>query len=199
VNITPSLSRRLLAIWLIILACWLAVMAPGTARADAVPATVATRISEARLAGEGELRWLGLKVYAAQLWSGPAGVKTDRLSGQPMALELRYFTSLKGSTIAESSASEIARLGFGDAAQRDRWSAQMAAVFPNVSRGDRLVGMIEPGRGTRFFHNDKPIGMIEGDEFAQAFFSIWLDERTQAPSLRESVLRRSATLAGGSR
>ena len=75
----------------------------------------------------------------------------------------------------------------------------MAAVFPNVSRGDRLVGMVEPGRGTRFFHNDKPIGLIEGNEFAQAFFSIWLDERTQAPSLRESVLRRSATLAGGTR
>jgi hypothetical protein len=59
--------------------------------------------------------------------------------------------------------------------------------------------MVEPGRGTRFFHNDKPIGLIEGNEFAQAFFSIWLDERTQAPSLRESVLRRSATLAGGTR
>ena len=198
-NVTLSLSRRPLAVWLISLACWLAVIAPGTARADAVPATIATRIHDARLAGEGELRWLGLRVYAAQLWSGPAGVKTDRLSGQPIALELRYFTSLKGSTIAESSASEIARLGFGDAAQRERWSAQMAAVFPNVLRGDRLVGMVEPGRGTRFFHNDKPIGLIEGNEFAQAFFSIWLDERTQAPSLRESVLRRSATLAGGTR
>ena len=198
-KLTTSSPRAPFAAWLIGLACWLAVLAPGTTRADAVPATIATRIGEAQLAGEGELRWLGLKVYAAQLWSGPAGVKTDRLSGQPMALELRYFTSLKGSTIAESSASEITRLGFGDAAQRERWSAQMAAVFPNVSRGDRLVGMVEPGRGVRFFHNDKPIGMIEGNEFVQAFFSIWLDERTQAPSLRESVLRRSATLAGGAR
>lgn len=196
---TTPLSRRPLAACLIGLACWLAVVAPGTARADAAPATIATRIGEARLAGEGELRWLGLKVYAAQLWSGPAGVKTDRLSGQPMALELRYFTSLKGSTIAESSAREIARLGFGDAAQRERWSSQMAALFPDVARGDRLVGMVEPGRGTRFYYNDKPIGMIEGNDFVQAFFSIWLDERTQAPSLRESVLRRSATLAGGTR
>ena len=174
-------------------------MVPGLARADAVPPAIATRIGEARLAGEGELRWLGLKVYAAQLWSGPSGVRADRLSSQPMALELRYFTSLKGATIAESSTREITRLGFGDAGQRERWSSQMTALFPDVARGDRLVGLVEPGRGTRFFHNDKPIGMIEGNEFAQAFFSIWLDERTQAPSLRESVLRRSATVAGASR
>lgn len=192
-------ARLQLADALIGLACSVGVMAPGLTRADAVPPTIATRIGEARLAGEGELRWLGLKVYAAQLWSGPSGVRADRLSSQPMALELRYFTSLKGVTIAESSTREITRLGFGDTAQRERWSSQMTALFPDVARGDRLVGLVEPGRGTRFFHNDKPIGIIEGNEFAQAFFSIWLDERTQAPSLRESVLRRSATVAGASR
>jgi len=165
-------------------------------RADAVPSRVAALISQAQLAGEGELRWLGLKVYTAQLFSGPGGLKFDRISDQQMALELRYLTSLKSETIAESSAQEIERMGFGDAARRTRWLTEMRQVFPNVQRGDRLTGVVEPGRGTRFFLNDKPLGQIEDAEFSNAFFAIWLDARTRAPSLRESLMRRSASLSG---
>jgi hypothetical protein len=47
VNVTLSLSRRPLAVWLISLACWLAVIAPGTARADAVPAGTARKEGQA--------------------------------------------------------------------------------------------------------------------------------------------------------
>jgi hypothetical protein len=72
----------------------------------------------------------------------------------------------------------------------------MRQVFPNVQRGDRLTGVVEPGRGTRFFLNDKPLGQIEDAEFSNAFFAIWLDARTRAPSLRESLMRRSASLSG---
>jgi len=170
-----------------------------SARADTVPSAIAANIEQARLAGEGELRWLGLKVYTAQLFSGPGGLRLERQAVQPMALELRYLTSIKGRTIADSSVREIERLGLADAPRRDRWGAQMAALFPDVGRGDRLAGVLEPGRGTRFFHNDKPIGLIEGNDFSQAFFAIWLDERTLAPSLRDSVQRRATRMAEGSR
>jgi len=192
-----ALCSRLMVRLSLLLAA-LCIAAPA-ARADAVPNAIATHVEQARLVGEGELRWLGLKVYSAQLFSGPAGVKLDRQTWPPLGLELRYTTSLKGRTIAESSAREIERLGLADAARRERWSSQMAALFPDVDRGDRLTGVIEPGRGTRFFHNDKPIGLIEGNDFSQAFFSIWLDERTLAPSLRESVQRRATRMAEGAR
>lgn len=188
-------SARALARLLLVLLC----AGPVTAAADAVPSTVAAQMPQARLAGEGELRWLGLRVYTAQLWTGPAGVRLDRLGSSPLALELRYLTSLKSDTIASSSLQEMERLGMGDAQRRSRWVAEMRRVFPNVARGDRLVGVIEPGRGTRFFHNDKPLGQIEDPEFSSAFFSIWLDERTVAPSLRESLLKRSPALAGNDR
>ena len=112
-----------------------------------------------------------------------------------MALELSYQTALRGETIVESSVREITRLGFGDAGQRAQWEAAMLRLFPDVVRGDRLTGVVEPGRGTRFLHNDRPIGSIADPAFTRAFFAIWLDERTQAPSLRESVVRRASSLA----
>jgi len=79
--------------------------------------------------------------------------------------------------------------------QRTRWSAQMKQLFPDVREGDRLTGVFDPARGVRFFHNDQPIGSIDDTDFGRAFFSIWLDERTQAPSLRTSVMQRLPTLA----
>jgi hypothetical protein len=159
------------------------------------PAAVISQFQPARLAGEGELRFMGFRVYTARLWVGATAKTTADLLQQPLALELRYLRGLLGETIVEGSDKEIARLGFGDAAQRARWSAQMTRIFPNVKEGDRLTGTFDPARGVRFFFNDQQIGAIEDAEFGRAFMSIWLDERTQAPSLRLSVLQRLPTLA----
>ncbi len=165
--------------------------------ADIVPAPIKAELPDARLSGEGVMRWLGLKVYSAQLWTGAAGVRADRPTSQPLALELRYATGLKGEAIAERSVQEIEKLGYGDAPRRSRWLSDLKRLMPNVATDDRLTGILEPGRGVAFFHNDKPIGRIDDAEFSSAFFSIWLDERTTAPSLRASLLR-GAGLASGS-
>ncbi|MFM1990713.1 MAG: putative exported protein [Pseudomonadota bacterium] len=166
--------------------------------ADAPP-SIAQTLAEPRLAGEGDLRWFGLRVYTAQLWVGRPGLRIDRFTTAPFALELRYATSLKGSAIAERSVQEIERLGFGDPQRRTRWGDAMKRLFPDVAKGDRLTGVHEPGRGARFFLNDRPIGAVEDPDFASAFFAIWLDERTVAPALRESLLRQAANDGGGSR
>lgn len=167
--------------------------------ADIVPAPVKAELPDARLSGEGVLRWLGLKVYTAQLWTGAAGVRTDQPTSQPLALELRYATSLKGEVIAERSVQEIEKLGLGDAPRRSRWLGDLKRLMPNIATDDRLTGILEPGRGVAFFHNDKPIGRVDDAEFASAFFLIWLDERTTAPSLRASLLRGAGGASGSGR
>ncbi|MFN9772700.1 MAG: chalcone isomerase family protein [Burkholderiales bacterium] len=173
-------------------------LAPARANVPA-PVAVAEQLPEARLAGEGDLRWFGIKVYTAQLWVGRPGLRLDRLASAPFALELRYATGLKGSAIAERSLQEMERMGYGDAQRRGRWLDAMKKLFPDVARGDRLTGVHEPGRGARFFHNDRPIGGVDDPDFARAFFAIWLDERTVAPALRESQLRQAADAGGAAR
>lgn len=172
--------------------------APARANVPA-PAAVAAQLPEARLAGEGDLRWFGLKVYTAQLWVGRPGLRIDRFASAPFALELRYATALKGAAIADRSLQEMERMGYGDAQRRGRWLDAMKRLFPDVAKGDRLTGVHEPGRGARFFHNDRPIGGVDDADFASAFFAIWLDERTVAPALRESLLRQAADAGGATR
>ena len=162
--------------------------AAATAASARPPSAVVTALAQARLAGEGVLRWFGLKIYEARLWIGAEGFEPARFASRPFALDLRYSRSLKGDSIARTSHEEIARLGFGDPRRRDAWLAAMREIFPDVRDGDRITGINRPGKGVSFYRNDRRIGSIDDPEFAPAFFAIWLDPRTIAPELRAQLL-----------
>jgi hypothetical protein len=165
---------------------------PTQARAEMLPETARAALGSPRLAGEGTLRWFGLRVYDAWLWSGARGIDPRAPTELPFALELRYARSLSGAAIAERSAREIERLGHGDPQVRTRWLETMRALFPDVGDGDRILGLHEPGGSTRFFLNGAALGEIPDPGFGPAFFGIWLDPSTAAPDLREALLGPAA-------
>ena len=181
-----------------------AVFAVAAARAQAAtrpeaPAAVASAFEDARLCGEGVLRWFGLKIYEARLWVGRDGFDPSRFARAPFALDLRYARALDGEAIARTSVEEIARMGFGDPGRRSAWFDAMRGIFPDVQSGDRLIGVNRPGSGVQFYRNDRSIGAVPDPDFAAAFFAIWLDPRTTAPELRASLIDRvqAAPGAGG--
>ena len=145
-----------------------------------------------QLQGEGTLRWFGLKIYDARLFS------TDRLAPErvlqhPFALELTYARDFSGLKIAETSLEEIRKLTGAPADRTEQWFAQMQRIFPSVKSGDRLRGVYEPGRAAHFYFNSQFIGSVQDAEFARAFFSIWLDPRTTKPDLRSQLLGRASS------
>lgn len=142
----------------------------------------------ARVRGEGTLRWLGLKVYEARLYTGPAGIDAQKIGATPFALELVYARALDGKNIARTSLREMQRLDPATSGMSRPWLEAMEKMFPDVAAGDRLAALYLPGKGTRFFHNDQVMGVIEDNAFARAFFGIWLDARTAAPELRQALL-----------
>ena len=64
----------------------------------------------------------------------------------------------------------------------------MQQVFPDVRPGDHLLG-VHGGDGVHFYQENRLLGQIDDVDFADAFFAIWLDERTSAPELRAALLR----------
>lgn len=190
------MNRRLFCSHLAILggAALLPTAAAASTSPDAtgVPAWVGRYVPDARAAGEGDLRWYGLRVYTARLWASGGRIAPERFADVPFALDLRYAVALEGAKIAERSAQEIERMGFGDPSRRGRWQEAMKRAFPDVARGDRLTGVNAPGRGARFYHNDRAVGTVDDPEFAAAFFAIWLDPRTVAPALRDALVRGGA-------
>lgn len=153
--------------------------------ANTPPAEVATELAGARLVGSGRLRFLGLSIYDARLWSPQP--PADPL-GAPLALELAYTRRLVGRQIAERSLAEMKRQGPLDDATGARWLQAMQQIFPDVADGDRLTGVHRPGEGARFFHNGRFIGEVREPEFARRFFGIWLTPQTSQPALREALL-----------
>jgi hypothetical protein len=174
-----------------------ALAASASDPAATISAHITRYVSDGRLAGEGRLTWFGLHVYDARLYASPQFDVADPFA-RPFVLELTYARRLDGKAIAESSRDEIRRLGFGDDAQQRRWLAQMQKLFPDVDKGSRIAGVYQPGGAARFYVDGAFVGSIDEPEFGRAFFSIWLDPRTRAPRLRESLLRRSGASARGS-
>ena len=152
-------------------------------RADG-PDYARAALPQARLAGQGQYRWFGLKIYEAKLWVGHAGY----VCAAPFVLELRYAASLSGVRIADASIDQIRRIGHGTREQHQRWLERMRALFPDVADGTTLAGVFTPERGVRFYRDGAPLGEVEDPEFARAFAGIWLDPASSAPDLRRALL-----------
>ncbi len=176
---------------------WASPGAPAPAPAPTSPPPIRAaaagshaQLPGSRLQGEATLRFFGLRVYHARLWTLP-DFRPEQASEQPLVLELEYLRDLNGRAIAERSLKEMQRAGGFTEAQGQAWLAQMQRLFPDVKAGDRIRGLNEPGQGARFWHNGKPIGRVDDDAFARLFFGIWLAPSTSEPEMRQALLGAS--------
>ena len=185
---TADLRRRRL----VLLAAAGAVLASTRAQANVAPPEVVAELPSARLLGSSRLRVFGFQVYDARLWSSVA-TGPDTWAQAPLALELQYLRKLDGPAIAERSLSEMRRQGDIATATAERWLAEMKRLFPDVTAGDRITGVQQPGVGARFFVNGKLAGEVRDAEFARWFFGIWLSARTSEPAMRDALLGGAGT------
>lgn len=127
----------------------------------------------------------GFQIYNAYLWT-PDGAAFDRT--KPFALDIEYLRNFEGKALAERSIDEKRAQGIGNEAVYAKWLAEMIRVFPNVKPNDRLTGVATAQRTARFFHNGKFTGEVTDPEFTDAFFGIWLNEKTSQRRFRDRLL-----------
>ncbi len=147
-----------------------------------------------RLRGQGKLRFMGLGIYQARLWTSHS-FRPEQALDLPVVLELTYLRDFGGDTIAQRSLDEMRRAGPVSEAQAQRWLAAMRRLFPDVRSGNRVTGLHQPGQGVTFWVDGRPLGEIADPEFGRRFFAIWLAPSTSQPGLRLSLL---GLAAGGS-
>jgi hypothetical protein len=167
------------------------VLAHSTLHAQAViaapplSATAKTGMPELKLLGGGLLRVFGFQVYNAYLWT-PAGAAFDR--SKPYALDLHYLRTFTGKKLAERSIDEMRGQGVGDDSIYPKWLAEMERVFSDVKEGDRLTGVVTPTKTSKFFFNGAYRGEVVDPAFTDAFFGIWLNEKSSQPRMRSQLL-----------
>ncbi len=144
-------------------------------------------LPQSRLVGKGRLTFFGLQVYDARLWS-VGSFKAENFATQPFALELSYLRDFKNRAVAERSILEMRRSANISDAQAAIWIEEMMRAYPDIKKGDRVMGINKPGVGAAFLVNGKPTSEIRDLEFSRLFFGIWLSPKTSEPKLRSALL-----------
>jgi hypothetical protein len=158
----------------------------GVQFADQVRAGDATL----RLSCVGLLRYkLFIKAYVAALYLGDGMVRDDVLADVPKRLELSYFWSISGADFGKAGDQILAQNVDAQtfAALRPRLD-RINAWYRDVKPGDRYSLTYVPGAGTELALNGKRIGVVEGADFAAAYFRIWLGDTPIDTRLRDQLL-----------
>lgn len=187
---------------LLLLAAALAA-APGPAAASATPPprevegipfaeVVDEEGAPLRLAGAGVFRWKWLfRVYAVAHYlppgAGPAGPSSD----VARRLEFSYLVDIERGGFGKAADELLARNFPPEALAplRERLD-RLHAAYVDVKAGDRYALTYLPGQGTELTHNGRHLALVEGADFARAYFAIWLGEAPIDARLRDRLLGR---------
>ena len=173
-------TRQLLAT-----ALWLLSALPCHLHASSeLPAALRDEHPTLQVHGSAVVRRFGFTLYTARLWTDQQGFRAHA----PYALDLEYARDIKAAMLVATSIAEMRKHGHRDEAVLARWSQAMATVFPDVRTGDRLIALAQPGVEARFYSAHGYIASIRDAAFVEAFFGIWLNAATSAPSVRARLL-----------
>jgi len=142
-----------------------------------------------RLIGAGLKKFLAVKVVAAGFYLPEDASSEQALEDIPKRLEMVYLQNIPRVELQRATlqgirknvtAREFRKL-------RDRID-QINAQYPNVRPGDRISVTYLPGRGTLIDVNGSARAVIQGEDFAQAFYAIWVGKRPVDRRIKEYLL-----------
>ena len=145
---------------------------------------------ELELRSMGLLRYKGLiRGFAAALYLEPERPATRALEDVAKRLELSYFVPIPGRLFGPAGKGALkkglSRAAFADVKGRVR---QIDRAYVDVKAGDRYSLTYRPGEGTELAINGRPLTVVDGADFASAYFAIWL-----GPAAIDRKLRRQLT------
>lgn len=142
-----------------------------------------------KLRGGGLKKYLGFKVWVSCIYLQENVDSNQALSDVPKKLEIQYLLKIPGAEIAKATEVGLENNLSAEAYRAlERKINLVNSLWPNVKKGDRYEVAYIPGEGTSFIFNGQLQQVIEGADFAAAFFSIWIGEKPIDKKLRKQML-----------
>jgi hypothetical protein len=174
----------------------LALVAGATGAAEIAGVTFAetVRAGDATLAlsNVAALRWKVLfRPYVGGFYVAE-GVDPKRWREDvPKRLELEYFYSIAGKDFGPAGEEVLGRnVSAETIAALEKPLEEISRLYVDVKPGDRYALTYLPGRGTELSRNGRPLGTVQGAEFAAAYFTIWLGEEPISGAFRDQLLTK---------
>ena len=129
--------------------------------------------------------------YVVGLYLPDGADPAAALGDVPKRLEFHYFWDIPGPEFGKAGERFLARNVDGPTmkALRDRLD-RIDQAYRDVKAGDRYALTYLPGKGTELSLNGSPLLVVEGADFAAAYFSIWLGEKPIDDGLKKELLRK---------
>lgn len=149
------------------------------------PQAVIERIGPVKLVGQARYTYWFWNVYDIALYAPNGRYQPN----QPFALTIEYLRDFTGKSISDETIKQIQRQNNPPSdAVLEQWREQMNKIFPDVSRGDWIVG-VSDGNNAYFYNKQGALlGTVEGKQFVQFFFDIWLGSNTLSQRLTHTLL-----------
>jgi hypothetical protein len=142
------------------------------------------------LKGVAVLRWAMLfDVYAGAFYLPEGRLGGAWAEDLPKRLELSYFREIKADDFADTSI-KLLRRNLPEPeylALAGRLQA-FCRLFQDVKPGDHYSLTYTPGNGTELSLNNRPLGSVPGNDFAAAYFGIWLGKNPIDGGFRDRLL-----------
>jgi hypothetical protein len=129
--------------------------------------------------------------YVVGLYLPDGAEPAAALGDVPKRLEFHYFWDIPGPEFGKAGERVLARNVDGPTmkALRDRLD-RIDRAYRDVKAGDRYALTYLPGKGTELSLNGAPLLVVEGADFAAAYFSIWLGGKPIDDGLKKELLRK---------
>lgn len=152
--------------------------------------TVAVEGKALKLNGMGLRKKVVFKVYVAGLYlessSKDAGAVIS--SDQVKRMQLSILRSLKAVQVTEAIEEGFEKNSRAQMGALKPRLQKLNAMIPDVVEGDQIVMTYVPGKGTVVFAKGAEKGVIEGKDFADALFSVWLGPSPVQENLKKELL-----------
>jgi hypothetical protein len=167
-----------------------AVVLGGEVAGVRMPDTVTVEGKTLKLNGMGLRKKVVFKVYVAGLYletPSPAG-EALIASDQIKRMQLSVLRSLKSKQVTEAIEEGFEKNSKAQMGALKERLGKFGAMISDVVEGDQIVMTYVPGKGTIVSVKGTDKGVIEGKDFADALFAVWLGPNTVQEDLKKELL-----------
>ena len=176
--------------------CVLALALPAVSASAAdvagvkLPDTVEVDGKTLRLNGAGLRKKAIFKVYVGALYVETPSKDASTLlsSDQIKSMRLHMLRDVKGSSVSGAISDGFELNSKAAMPQLQPRLDQLAKMIPDVSDGETIFLTWIPEKGTQVAVRGTTVGTIEGRDFADALFAVWLGPKPVQDDLKQALL-----------
>ena len=154
-----------------------------------LPDTVAVDGKTLKLNGAGVRKKAIFKVYVAGLYVETPSKDAATLvsSNQAKSMRLHMLRDVEGAKISGAIADGFALNSGAALPQLKARLDQLAKLIPDVKEGEEIALTWVPDKGTEVAVRGTNAGTIEGRDFADALFAVWLGPKPVQDDLKQAL------------